>query len=634
MSIWFDDMHFKLLRTVLFVLLFCFTVSLLRAHSDSLVQIIKLKELSPKKNKEELQSLYLQLIKNSTSNQNNILDSTFNKYRFLSDSDSNLYKGYSAVMYKFYLLNNDNKTVEYSSKLLEELAHLPIARHRAYTNFGIAKHNELNYKEALPFLYKAWIETKNHPELYKKQNTTGMNYAGVLSDFGLVDSAKAIYHQVLTEGYKENADPELKSIILANIGSSYYETNFDSSIKYYHLAALGFKDFKDTINYALCIYNIGYLSSQLHHFDKAKKHLNHALNLYDSINHKNMHTSIYTSLAIIEAKFGNVKKAFTYQNLAAEFLEKAISKAGSEATAEAQAKFNIAEKEYKNQLLSSEMKSVKAQNRIQQTIVTFALVILLVVVIFTLQIQRKRRNIQNLNISLSQKNQSLDELVLEKDNLMQILVHDIRSPIAGVNSAANILKQSKNDPTFEVNNELVDELILSSNSGLKLINSIWEVYEVENSNSIKTDKIDLTKLLSSFVEEHKAIAQSRNINIELMCQDNFTMSNENYLVIVLRNLLLNALKFSPSNSTISVSNYLNNNVAFISIKDQGPGFSEPDKKKMFKKFSKLSAKPLHGDKSSGLGLYLVSVICKKLNINLILNPKYNDGAEFILELPN
>jgi signal transduction histidine kinase len=596
------------------------------------------KEISKLESIEKLKTdnhivIYLDLIKQLPKEEQHQFDSLFNDYMEVVKSDSLKLKGFETLLFRYYEIGNDIKLVEYSAKLLETLPHMPRARHRAYTNFGIAKHNDLNYKECLPLFYKAWQETIMNVELQQRRSTSAMNYANALSDYGLIDSATAIYKDVLQNNpSNDNLTPTMQGIMSANLGSMYWESNKDSAIKYYTLAETHFALLNDRVNMALCTYNIGTLNLRIGNIKTSQQKLLKAKSIYDSLELSNMQSSVYHALSLTEALSGNLNGAIKLHVEGGQYFEKALANAGSEATAEAQARFNLAEKEYKNKLLKSEMITIKARNNVQQIIVVFVLIILLVGIVFTYQVTKNRKAIQKLNLSLKAKNKNLDELIHEKDNLMQILVHDIRSPIAGINNAANMIQSNNSELDNETKAELIKELISSSNSGLKLINSIWDVYEIENTKNVPLEEFPIKTMIEAFVSEYRMIANKRNIDLKLNCGDIVIKSNANYLTIIIRNLILNALKFSPSHSLVTLSCCLHNDVPIISIKDQGPGFSDLDRKKMFKKFSKLSAKPLHGDKSSGLGLYLVNTICQKLNIDIELNEKYADGSEFVLTI--
>jgi signal transduction histidine kinase len=77
---------------------------------------------------------------------------------------------------------------------------------------------------------------------------------------------------------------------------------------------------------------------------------------------------------------------------------------------------------------------------------------------------------------------------------------------------------------------------------------------------------------------------------------------------------------------------LDNNF-IISVKDEGPGFTEEDKVKLFAKFVKLSARPTGGENSTGLGLSIVKKLTELIGADIRVDSIYGQGAEFIIRFP-
>jgi signal transduction histidine kinase len=130
---------------------------------------------------------------------------------------------------------------------------------------------------------------------------------------------------------------------------------------------------------------------------------------------------------------------------------------------------------------------------------------------------------------------------------------------------------------------------------------------------------------------------AKDKNIELVVNntlENLKICNaKEYLNRVFDNLLSNAIKFSPANSKVVFSaNQVNNKVVF-SIKDSGPGFTDEDKKQLFMRFKKLSARPTGNEASSGLGLFIVKQLVSAMGGDIQVISEYGKGTEFIVELP-
>jgi signal transduction histidine kinase len=93
------------------------------------------------------------------------------------------------------------------------------------------------------------------------------------------------------------------------------------------------------------------------------------------------------------------------------------------------------------------------------------------------------------------------------------------------------------------------------------------------------------------------------------------------------------LKFSPSQTRITVRVEALDKRARVSVEDQGPGLTEEDRKKLFGRFSRLSAKPTGGEKSTGLGLSIVKHMVEAMDGRIWVDSEPGHGAAFRVDLP-
>jgi signal transduction histidine kinase len=114
----------------------------------------------------------------------------------------------------------------------------------------------------------------------------------------------------------------------------------------------------------------------------------------------------------------------------------------------------------------------------------------------------------------------------------------------------------------------------------------------------------------------------------------FLESDELLLSQIIDNILSNAIKFTPPGKEVFIDLMKAGGRVIIKIKDQGPGFSENDKKVMFGKFAKLSARPTGGELSTGLGLSIVKKLVEMLDGSIKVESEEGNGAEFILVFSN
>ena len=102
---------------------------------------------------------------------------------------------------------------------------------------------------------------------------------------------------------------------------------------------------------------------------------------------------------------------------------------------------------------------------------------------------------------------------------------------------------------------------------------------------------------------------------------------------IVRNLVSNAVKYSPRGKNIWVKVYRVENHVRAEIRDEGPGISVEDQKRLFGKFARLTARPTGGEHSTGLGLAIVKRLVGSMKGEVWCESRPGEGAAFIVELP-
>jgi signal transduction histidine kinase len=106
-----------------------------------------------------------------------------------------------------------------------------------------------------------------------------------------------------------------------------------------------------------------------------------------------------------------------------------------------------------------------------------------------------------------------------------------------------------------------------------------------------------------------------------------------YTEQVFENLISNAIKFSPGRKKVFINLTLKDEHAIGEIKDEGPGMTEEDKKKLFGKYQKLSARPTGNEISTGLGLSIVKKFVDAMGGEIWCESEAGKGASFLVKLP-
>ncbi|HAC14602.1 MAG TPA: hypothetical protein DCE78_01475, partial [Bacteroidetes bacterium] len=249
------------------------------------------------------------------------------------------------------------------------------------------------------------------------------------------------------------------------------------------------------------------------------------------------------------------------------------------------------------------------------------------------EIENQQALIVGKSNELELKNKRLLELNQEKNSLVGIVAHDLRSPLAAIMSALELIKMQP-DLTEEEVKRLLSSIEEFVNRQLGMINRILDMEAVESGEySFKKQKIDLNVFIKRVVEDLASASDKKNIKIRplLTTIPKFIDADSSYLRQIIENLVSNAIKFSPEHSNIYLLLEEGKGSIRIGVKDEGPGISPSDQKKMFNKFQKLSAKPTGGESSTGLGLSIVKRFVEAMDGRVWCESTLGEGATFWVE---
>jgi signal transduction histidine kinase len=249
------------------------------------------------------------------------------------------------------------------------------------------------------------------------------------------------------------------------------------------------------------------------------------------------------------------------------------------------------------------------------------------------KIIRHKEEIRMQNQELEEKNKELIELNNEKNYIIGIVAHDLRSPVNQMKGLVNLIRMS-----FGTLTQDQDEVLrLMQGSAERIHDMIGQILDV---NAIESQKINiniqnlkLNEVLKKVVNDYKDLAAQKHIQLllSIKSEDATALADPNYLAQVFENLLSNAIKFSPFEKKVFINMYDFGNKYRIEFKDQGPGINKQDMAKLFGRFQKLGAKPTGGESSTGLGLSIVKKYMEAMGGKIWCESQENAGATFILE---
>lgn len=233
---------------------------------------------------------------------------------------------------------------------------------------------------------------------------------------------------------------------------------------------------------------------------------------------------------------------------------------------------------------------------------------------------------------ISRQNNELLQLNEEKNTLISVVAHDLRMPLNHIKGFLNLFKM-ENPELAQQNSEYIDAMTDASNRMSEMISRVLDINAIESKKiNLKMEVANIHEILEYVEKNTQMLASKKRIDISshYTSEKLFARVDRNYLIQVLENLVSNAIKFSPKGTTVYLSLEKIGKVLEISVRDEGPGISESDQKRLFFQFQKLSAKPTGGEVSTGLGLSIVKKYVEAMEGSIRCESKLGEGTQFVV----
>ncbi|MEM6643411.1 MAG: ATP-binding protein [Bacteroidota bacterium] len=234
--------------------------------------------------------------------------------------------------------------------------------------------------------------------------------------------------------------------------------------------------------------------------------------------------------------------------------------------------------------------------------------------------------------TIEERNGELARLNQEKNDIIKVLAHDLRSPLSHIQGCSLILRE---DQTVSDDAQQLVEVVHDASDRIKsMISKILDVGAIESGKrNLQMEVVEPICIMQDVIEQNAEMAGEKEIEVLLEGSKELkAKADKFYLAQVLENLLSNALKFSKPQSEVVLSVRENGEEVRITVKDSGPGFTEEDKGKVFKKFAKLSATATSGEESVGLGLSIVKKYTDLMGAKISFHSETGVGTEFYIDL--
>lgn len=276
----------------------------------------------------------------------------------------------------------------------------------------------------------------------------------------------------------------------------------------------------------------------------------------------------------------------------------------------------------------------------QRNFVTATVMILLVLLATSIPLYFNQKKLKRLykelkeNTANLQASQSeLNAINRTKDKLFSIIGHDLRGPIGALQGLLKLMvsgEVAKEDYTKflpKLKGD-VDHILFTLNNLLS-----WG-YSQMNGNSVKPKTISLNKLVESSTNLLAEMAGNKSIKIaDELPEDCYVLADKNQLDVVIRNLISNAIKFTPENGLIVLDAQELEEHWKIEIRDTGIGMDEKTKSKLFRENASITTYGTNNEKGTGLGLTLCREMVEKNKGEIWVESELQKGSSFYFTVP-
>lgn len=233
---------------------------------------------------------------------------------------------------------------------------------------------------------------------------------------------------------------------------------------------------------------------------------------------------------------------------------------------------------------------------------------------------------------LGSSNERLVHLNNEKNEFLGIAAHDLKNPLTVIMGSAELLKQAEEPARIE---KLTGVIASAAKRMRDLINNLLDANAIEQGRFTSLrEPCNMRALLEESVQHNQPAATRKEIAFRIGTSEGLWAKGDRAAILqILDNLISNALKYSPPNTTVHLHTLPEAENVLLKIRDEGPGISEEDQKKLFQKFSRLSARPTAGESSTGLGLSIVKRLAEAMCGSIHCHSEAGSGATFTLRLP-
>ncbi len=576
----------------------------------------------------------------------------------------------------FHLYNgNTEKVIQSGQEIIEadEICVFPQIQMKLYNQMGQAYFIRQDYPSTYThFLRALELGEKYNDEVCKfRMNMNLGTMFNLLEDY---DEALSFY-SASEESFNKLNDKKMEAMVSSNLGFLYtqkedfekaqalllksigiFETqkvmewlaysyttygllnlkmqNFEQALLNYRKAMdihISLNDIKGRadINFGLGMANLG-----LENIKIAEQFILESLSLYKSFNLNTGLEKCYRALYEIKKKQELTEEALNYLELTEKLVNDISKEKNKRNLNMLNAKLNF-EKEKQNLQFANELTIDKQKKYVQGSLLALLILAVFALLILRANAREKRlnKNLEFQAITLNENQKKLEETNNNQDRLFSIVGHDLKSPIISLKSLLDLYIDDPDGKDYFEKfapqlREDLEQLKLTMDNLLHWGKTQMKAY------SIQPETIAVKRELDSILQLFRKEIEKKSLTVDyLSIKECAVLADLDQFNVIFRNIISNAIKFTPEHGKITVSSKKKDSNILIIISDTGVGMSKEIVNNLFIKTEHFTTFGTNMEKGTGLGLRLAKEMAEMNNGDIYVNSQPGQGTDFIVELP-
>lgn len=244
------------------------------------------------------------------------------------------------------------------------------------------------------------------------------------------------------------------------------------------------------------------------------------------------------------------------------------------------------------------------------------------------------KDLEQKNKELIAANEDLKKLDELKSDIISLVSHELKTPLSSIRISAEFLEsEAKNEP--EVRKEMLEIIIRNIDRLTRLINGILDLSKIETGKmELQLERVDIIEIVNTAIENNKLLSMKKNISITVDIPGNLSpvLADREKLIIVMNNLIENALKFTPDGGSIVLSAKDDADSIEVIMKDTGIGIEKDKLEKIFDKFYQVDSTSRRKIGGMGLGLSIAGGIIRAHGSEIHVESEIGCGSTFSFKL--